>query len=74
MKKARPTKTRSTMRAHYDFSGGVVGKYADRVPALAVMAVLAPDVAKHFRSSAAVNSALRAVVKQRAKKKKKRPR
>lgn len=74
MRNARPKKTGSTMRAHYDFSGGVVGKYADRVPVMAVMVVLAPDVAKHFRSPAAVNSALRAVVKQRAKKKKKRPR
>ena len=72
MKKAKAKKRDPEMRAHYDFSGGVVGKYADRVPALAVMVVLAPDVAKHFRSPAAVNSALRAVVKQRAKKK--RPR
>ena len=72
MKKARTRKRDPEMRAYYDFSGGVVGKYADRFPPDTIAVVLARDVAKHFRTSAAVNAVLRAAVKQRAKKK--RPR
>jgi hypothetical protein len=56
------------MRAEYDFSGGVRGKYADRFAAgqPVRVVVLAPDVADGFASAQAVNRALRGVLKARA--------
>ena len=58
---------REEMRAEYDFSGGVRGKYADRfAPGRPVrVVVLAPDVAEAFGSARAVNAALRRVIKDR---------
>jgi hypothetical protein len=55
------------MRAEYDFSGGVRGKYAARFgPSRVVrVVVLAPDVAEAFPSARAVNAALRRVLKDR---------
>ena len=55
------------MRAEYDFSGGVRGKYAGRFgPGRVVrVVVLAPDVAEAFGSARAVNAALRRVLKDR---------
>jgi hypothetical protein len=54
----------SELRAEYDFSKGVRGKYAKR---LAVegsnVVVLDADVAKAFPTSEAVNDALRVVLK-----------
>jgi hypothetical protein len=47
------------MRAEYDFSGGVRGKYAGRLEQVRNVVVLDPDVARLFRTSAAVNAALR---------------
>ena len=47
------------MRAEYDFSGGVRGKYAGRLEQVRNVVVLDPDVARVFRTSAAVNAALR---------------
>jgi len=47
------------MRAHYDFSAGVRGKYAARLAKGANVVVLDRDVAKVFRTSKAVNDALR---------------
>jgi hypothetical protein len=47
------------MRAEYDFSNAVRGKYAKRVPRDVVMVTLAPDVAAAFPDAAAVNEALR---------------
>lgn len=47
------------MRAEYDFSGGVRGKYAGRSGRLGKVVILDPDVAHVFRTSAAVNAALR---------------
>jgi hypothetical protein len=49
------------LRAEYDFSGGVRGKYARRYAQGTNVVVLEPDVAKAFPSSAAVNSSLRAL-------------
>jgi hypothetical protein len=46
---------------HYDFSGGVRGKYAARYREGTNVVVLAPDVAARFPDSAAVNRALRAL-------------
>ena len=62
------------MLPHYDFSGGVRGKYADRVRRATNLVLLDPDVQEIFPNSDAVNRALRAVVDlmETAKPKKKR--
>jgi hypothetical protein len=49
------------MRKHYDFSGGVRGKYARRYAEGTNVVVLDPDVAHLFPNSDAVNETLRAV-------------
>jgi hypothetical protein len=49
------------MRAEYDFSGGVRGKYARRYVQGTNALVLEPDVAKVFPGTDAVNSSLRAL-------------
>lgn len=51
------------MRAHYDFKGGVRGKYAARYADGQNVIVLAPDVAEVFPDSIAVNEALRTLVR-----------
>jgi len=43
----------------YDFSGGVRGKYAARMAEGTKIVVIAPDLAKLFPTSEAVNKALR---------------
>jgi hypothetical protein len=55
------------MRDHYDFSGGVRGKYAARYAEGANVVVLAPDVADVFPDSIAVNEALRTLLRISAK-------
>ena len=47
------------MRAEYDFSGGVRGKYFERYKASSNIVVLDPDVSSVFPNAAAVNEALR---------------
>jgi hypothetical protein len=47
------------MRAEYDLRGGVRGKYQDRYKQGTNVVLLEPDLAKLFRDSATVNSALR---------------
>jgi hypothetical protein len=49
------------MRAEYDFSGGVRGKYARRYAEGTNVVVLDPDVAAAFPDAASVNRALRKV-------------
>ena len=51
------------MRKEYDFSGGVVGKYAKRHGASANAILLDPDVAGVFPDSKSVNDALRTLMK-----------
>lgn len=51
------------MRAEYDFSDGVRGKYADRFAEGSNVVVLDPDVAAEFKTRKAVNDALRAQLK-----------
>jgi hypothetical protein len=64
MKKSKKsTADRDTMRAEYDFSGGVRGKYAGRFPQVVKAVLLDPDVAAAYPDSKAVNRALRAVIK-----------
>jgi hypothetical protein len=63
MKKAdRGSPDRDTMRPHYDFRGGVRGKYVSRYRAGTNVVVLDPDVAEVFSSAAAVNRALRTLL------------
>ncbi len=63
MKKAAKPSGEPEMLAKYDFRGGVRGKYAARFAAGTNVVVLAPDVAEAFPDSAAVNEALRALMK-----------
>ena len=71
MKKAsnrkRARAVREEMLPEYDFSKGVRNKYAARFAEGTNLILLAPDVAAEFTSSDAVNRALRAVIKSRAK-------
>ena len=55
----------SDMRAEYDFSGGVRGKYAERYAQGTNVVVLDPDVAAAFPTRKAVNEALREQLRQR---------
>jgi hypothetical protein len=64
--KAKGAVSSDDMRAEYDFdySKAVHGKYYRRlIKEGANVVVLDPDVARAFRSSAAVNEALRSLVK-----------
>lgn len=63
MKKTKTEEESNNMLPEYDFSGGVRGKYAARYAAGTNVVVLAPDVAKVFPDSVAVNEALRTLVR-----------
>lgn len=52
------------MRPEYDFSGGVRGKYYKRYMESSNVVVLEPDVHKRFRNAAAVNKALRSIMRE----------
>jgi len=51
------------MRPEYDFSKGVRGKHAARYASGTNVVVLAPDVARQFRTADDVNETLRAVAR-----------
>ena len=51
------------MREEYDFSGGVRGKHYEAYRQGTNLVLLEPDVAKIFKDSAPVNSALRMLAK-----------
>jgi hypothetical protein len=55
------------MRDEYDFSKGIRGKYAERYPEGTNVVLLDPEVAKEFPDAAAVNEALRQVLRDRKK-------
>jgi hypothetical protein len=57
----KTTRERDDMRSHYDFGGGVRGKYAARYAEGTNVVVLDPDVAEMFPDRESVNEALRAV-------------
>jgi hypothetical protein len=57
----KETRKDAEMRAHYDFSGGVRGKYARRYAEGTNVVVLDPDVACEFPNRDAMNKTLRAV-------------
>jgi hypothetical protein len=61
------------LRPEYDFSGGVRGKYATRFARGTNVVVLAPDVADVFKTSKAVNAALRSQLKRKPARKSRRP-
>jgi hypothetical protein len=65
----KPSRHEPEMRAEYDFSGGVRGKYAKRFPTGAVAVVLEPDVAAQFRTARSVNKALRKLITPKKQKK-----
>ena len=50
------------MLDEYDFTGGVRGKYVDRVSGRKSVIVLEPDVAEVFTDSESVNQALRGLL------------
>jgi hypothetical protein len=60
------------MRAEYDFSKAVRGKYAERFAEGSNVVVLAPDVAEVFKTAKAVNDALRTQLRRKPPAKPKR--
>lgn len=69
---SKPTPDDDTMREEYDFTGGVRGKYANRFAKGSNVVILDPDVAKAFKTSVAVNDALREVLRTRKAPRKRR--
>lgn len=67
MSKAPKNEQDSEMRDDYDFSDGIVGKYAGRFSEGSTLIVLDPDVAEVFSDTASVNEALRELIQQGAK-------
>ena len=58
----RQRRDEDQMRAEYDFSDGVRGKYAARLARGTNVVVLDPDVARVFKTAEAVNDALRSQI------------
>jgi hypothetical protein len=71
MKSPKKKTAESEMRAEYDFSMGVRGKYAQRFAEGSNVVVLDPDVAVMFPDSKIVNDTLRAVARIAQKRTKK---
>ena len=63
MKPAKYGPKGDDMRAEYDFSNGIRGKYAKLYAKGTNIIVLDPDVAKVFKNSKEVNSILRSLAK-----------
>jgi hypothetical protein len=62
MKKPPSKPNGDEMRAEYDFSGGVRGKYVDRYRRGTNVVLLDPELAEAFPDSKSVNDALRALL------------
>jgi hypothetical protein len=61
--KKPPSKQRAPkMKAEYDFSGGVRGKYAKKYERGTNVVLVDPELAQAFPDSKSVNDALRALV------------
>ena len=56
-----------TMRDEYDFSGGVRGKYVERLKEGSNVVLISPELCEKFPSEAAVNEALRELLRIREK-------
>ena len=72
-----PNKEAAEMLDEYDFSQGVVGKYAEQYAEGTHVVLLDPDVAEVFPDSEAVNQALRAlatIIRQRSRQSEERSR
>lgn len=50
------------MRAEYDFSGGIRGKYVDQYRRGVNVVLIAPELVQAFPDSKSVNDALRALL------------
>lgn len=61
-KKPPSRKAGPEMRAEYDFSGGVRGRYSAKYQQGTNVVLLDPDLARAFPESKAVNEALRALL------------
>ena len=61
MRKVKSQAADDDMRAEYDFSAAVRGKYYERFRQGSNVVLLEPDVAAAFPNSASVNQALRAL-------------
>jgi hypothetical protein len=59
MSRRAKAESKDEMRAEYDFSQGIRGKYLERYKKGSIVVTLEPDVAEVFRDSASVNQALR---------------
>jgi hypothetical protein len=62
MKKPASKRARDDMRAEYDFSGGVRGKYTARYRRGTNVVVLDPEVSAAFPNADSVNEALRGLL------------
>ena len=63
MRSAKKRKQHREMRPNYDFSKGIRGKYTARMAQGTNIVVLEADVASAFKTSKAVNEALRSQLK-----------
>ena len=54
-----------TMRDEYDFSGGVRGKYIERLKDGSNVVLISPELSEKFPTEAAVNEALRELLRIR---------
>lgn len=63
MKRKRQAAPELEMRAEYDFSGAVRGKYYRRYLESTNVVVLDPDVHEKFKNAAEVNDALRTFIR-----------
>ncbi len=61
MKKKKEKAKASSLKAEYDLSKGIRGKYAGRFAEGSNIIVLDPDVAKIYKGSRQVNAILRAL-------------
>ena len=64
MKTSKRGQAEGVLRGEYDFSKGERGRYAKRFAEGTNIVVLAPDLARRFRNSTAVNRALRIFVSE----------
>jgi hypothetical protein len=62
MKTTRFRPSTREMRAEYDFSGGIRGKYVDRYRGGTNVVLLDPELIQAFPDSKSVNDALRAIL------------
>ena len=67
--KKTPSKRRAPeMRAEYDFSGGVRGKYVDRYRRGVNVVLIDPELSEAFPDAKSVNDALRSLVRAETRK------